>query len=387
LATSVARKGMDQAGKYAKKKAKKAGKFLASKLFLYLFSTTGILVVAGIILVVILGSLLASISREDPTEFEGGGVYEVDLSQLGADSIPAEFVDTYMAAADKYGVPWTLLAAIHRVETVFSTNNTESYAGAVGHMQFMPLTWIGWSYPGGNAAGDANIPEDILTDPEQIKKYGGYGVDANGDGKADPNDLEDAVHTTAKYLRDNGGISGDFRGAVYQYNHADWYVDEVFGFFEAYTSGYTLISVLESGNVAKGGNKVIESAISTGSELIGKSPYNWGGGRTPADILARSFDCSSFVRWAYSVAGIDLGPVATTTTDTLVRQGKAVSANEMKRGDLIFFDTYKVNGHVGIYLGNGQFLNDNSSKGVAIDSLDNVYWKNAFKGVARRVVE
>nr|WP_249116500.1 C40 family peptidase [Bacillus safensis] len=131
----------------------------------------------------------------------------------------------------------------------------------------------------------------------------------------------------------------------------------------------------------------IEGAISTGSTIVGQSPYKWGGGRSQADIDARRFDCSSFVRWAFASAGINLGPVGGTTTDTLVGKGRAVSASDMKRGDLVFFDTYKVNGHVGIYLGNGSFLNDNSSRGVSVDSMNNVYWKKAFNGVVRRVVE
>ncbi|MCY1094987.1 NlpC/P60 family protein [Bacillus safensis] len=131
----------------------------------------------------------------------------------------------------------------------------------------------------------------------------------------------------------------------------------------------------------------IEGAISTGSSIVGQSPYKWGGGRSQADIDARRFDCSSFVRWAFASAGINLGPVGGTTTDTLVGKGRAVSASDMKRGDLVFFDTYKVNGHVGIYLGNGTFLNDNSSHGVSIDSMNNSYWKRYFNGVVRRVVE
>ncbi|MED4994910.1 NlpC/P60 family protein [Bacillus safensis] len=131
----------------------------------------------------------------------------------------------------------------------------------------------------------------------------------------------------------------------------------------------------------------IEGAISTGSSIVGQSPYKWGGGRSQADIDARRFDCSSFVRWAFASAGINLGPVGGTTTDSLVGKGRAVSASDMKRGDIVFFDTYKVNGHVGIYLGNGTFLNDNSSRGVSVDSMNNVYWKKAFNGVVRRVVE
>nr|WP_249310512.1 C40 family peptidase [Bacillus sp. FJAT-49736] len=146
-----------------------------------------------------------------------------------------------------------------------------------------------------------------------------------------------------------------------------------------------------SGNTPDGpvyhGTGSIEAAISAGSSIVGRSPYNWGGGRSSRDIQNRSFDCSSFVRWAYAMGGVNLGSITGTSTNTLVYQGRAVNASEMKRGDLLFFDTYKRNGHVGIYLGNGRFLNDNSSHGVSIDSLSNPYWKSTFNGVVRRVVE
>jgi len=143
----------------------------------------------------------------------------------------------------------------------------------------------------------------------------------------------------------------------------------------------------DSGGTVISNSGGIEGAISVGSSIVGQSPYKFGGGRSQSDINNRIFDCSSFVRWAYASAGVNLGPVGGTTTDTLVGRGQAVSASEMKRGDLVFFDTYKTNGHVGIYLGNGTFLNDNTSHGVSVDSMSNPYWKKAFKGVVRRVVQ
>ncbi|RLQ94210.1 C40 family peptidase [Falsibacillus albus] len=144
---------------------------------------------------------------------------------------------------------------------------------------------------------------------------------------------------------------------------------------------------IPAGNTIKKGSGAIETAISAGSALVGHSPYNWGGGRNSTDIANRSFDCSSFVRWAYDQAGVDLGGITSTSTNTLVRLGKPVSASSMKRGDLVFFDTYKTNGHVGIYLGNGKFLDDNSSDGVSIDSMSNPYWQATFNGIVRRIVE
>ncbi|MBS4199859.1 C40 family peptidase [Bacillus sp. FJAT-49732] len=126
-------------------------------------------------------------------------------------------------------------------------------------------------------------------------------------------------------------------------------------------------------------SSAIEKAIQVGSTMVGRSSYSWGA----IDVKNRRFDCSGFVHWAYASAGVNIG----RSTSALATQGKKVSTSEMKRGDLIFFNTYKTNGHVGIYLGNGTFLNSNSSHGVSIDSLSNTYWKNAFKGHVRRVVE
>ncbi|EAE7960376.1 lysozyme family protein [Listeria monocytogenes] len=172
--------------------------------------------------------------------------------------------------------------------------------------------------------------------------------------------------------------SGGVRDGQYAYGD-QLYVQHVMAYLQP--------NVGENGGAGstKGGTKEVEKAISTGSSIVGKSPYVWGGGRSEVDIKARRFDCSSFVRWCYSEAGINLGPVGSTTTDTLVNKGKAVSKKDMKRGDLVFFDTYKVNGHVGIYLGDGKFINDNSSKGVWIDEMSNSYWNSTFKGVVRRV--
>lgn len=130
--------------------------------------------------------------------------------------------------------------------------------------------------------------------------------------------------------------------------------------------------------VVSNNSSAIEKAIQVGSTMVGRSSYSWGA----IDVKNRRFDCSGFVHWAYVSAGVNIG----RSTSALSTQGKKVSTSEMKRGDLIFFNTYKTNGHVGIYLGNGTFLNSNSSHGVSIDSLSNTYWKNAFKGHVRRVV-
>lgn len=149
--------------------------------------------------------------------------------------IPEEFIPVYMDAAEEYGIPWTLLAAHHRIETRFSTMDPLlSPVGAEGHMQFMPCTFVGWSYPGCSGLGEGDIPEHDKTDPEVIEKYGGHGVDANGDGIADPYDVEDAMHSAAKYLAESGAADGEYEKAIFDYNKSEKYVQDVLWFFDKF---------------------------------------------------------------------------------------------------------------------------------------------------------
>nr|WP_236953615.1 lytic transglycosylase domain-containing protein [Jeotgalibacillus malaysiensis] len=160
------------------------------------------------------------------------------LEQNGAPvemEIPEEFINVYKSAEEEYGVDWQLLAAHHRVETRFSTMDTlVSPVGAEGHMQFMPCTFIGWAHPSCEGLGEGDISKDELTDPEAIEKYGGYGIDANGDGVADPYNIEDAVYSAANYLSQNGAADGDLESAIFLYNRSDQYVEDVLGFYRDY---------------------------------------------------------------------------------------------------------------------------------------------------------
>jgi Transglycosylase SLT domain len=144
------------------------------------------------------------------------------LSAPGRAEIPAELVPIYESATRRYrlgerGVP--VLAAINKVETGFGQNQGPSSAGAVGWMQFMPATWAV------------------------------YGVDADGDGTRDPADPDDAIHAAARYLSASGA-PGDWYRAVFAYNHADWYVQEVQAQAEAYQGACTL--TVETGPVDLG---------------------------------------------------------------------------------------------------------------------------------------
>lgn len=149
--------------------------------------------------------------------------------------VPEEYIPLYKETAEEYGVPWTLLAAHHRVETRFSTMDPLlSPVGAEGHMQFMPCTFVGWSHPTCSGLGQGDIPEHEKTDPEVIKTYGGYGIDGDGDGIADPFNLTDAMYSAANYLAKNGAADGDLERAIFQYNHSDEYVEDILHFHNLY---------------------------------------------------------------------------------------------------------------------------------------------------------
>ncbi|MFK2825113.1 lytic transglycosylase domain-containing protein [Bacillus sp. B190/17] len=151
--------------------------------------------------------------------------------------VPQEFIPIYKAAEQEYGVPWELLAAHHRVETRFSKMDPMvSPVGAEGPLQFMPCTFVGWSHPTCSGLGKGDISDEDKVNPAVIEKYGGYGVDANGDGKADPYNLEDAVFSAASYLKAHGAADGELKEAIYAYNHSQQYVDEVLHYFYTYTS-------------------------------------------------------------------------------------------------------------------------------------------------------
>lgn len=167
-------------------------------------------------------------------QFAEKSVYQQIQEQFDL-AIPIEYIPIYVAAEEKYGVPWTLLAAHHRVETRFSTMKTlVSPVGAEGHLQFMPCTFVGWQHPSCKGLGQGDIPDKDKTNPAIIKKYGGYGVDANGDGVADPFDIEDAVFSAAKFLSIAGVKDGQFKKAIYQYNHSDEYVQDILHFYNQY---------------------------------------------------------------------------------------------------------------------------------------------------------
>lgn len=151
--------------------------------------------------------------------------------------IPPTHINTYQKAAKAYNVPWTLLAAVHRVETEFSTKSDDrSTAGAEGPFQFMPCTFVGWAHPTCSGKGKGEITAKDKTSVTTIAKYGGYGIDGNGDGIANPFHFVDAAYSAAHYLAAAGATEGYYETAIYTYNHSSRYVENVTYYFTLYES-------------------------------------------------------------------------------------------------------------------------------------------------------
>jgi Transglycosylase SLT domain len=117
--------------------------------------------------------------------------------------IPPFLLPIYQACGTEYGIPWEVLASINKIESGFGTNMGPSSAGAIGWMQFLPSSWEA------------------------------FGLDANGDGRKDPYNPVDAICAAAHYLDLSGGAK-DLYNAIFAYNHADWYVQEVLTYARAY---------------------------------------------------------------------------------------------------------------------------------------------------------
>lgn len=103
--------------------------------------------------------------------------------------------------------------------------------------------------------------------------------------------------------------------------------------------------------------------------------YQWGG--TGIDGI----DCSALTQTIYSAA---LKQRLPRTTSEQIKEGRPVSVEQLQPGDLIFFKPKRSVRHVGIYMGNHQFMHASSSQGVTLSSLDNPFWMSHYE-TARRI--
>ena len=118
--------------------------------------------------------------------------------------------------------------------------------------------------------------------------------------------------------------------------------------------------------------------------LLRKEFAYWQG--TPNQFGGNSkngIDCSAFVKNVYH-DGFNI--TLPRTTQNQVEKGYLVYKNQLQVGDLVFFKTGWRTRHVGIYIGNNEFIHASTSKGVITSKLDNVYWKKNY-WQARRIID
>ncbi|HWQ08410.1 MAG TPA: C40 family peptidase [Holophaga sp.] len=127
---------------------------------------------------------------------------------------------------------------------------------------------------------------------------------------------------------------------------------------------------------------LVASLLAKAKSLLG-TPYH-SGGTTP-----KGFDCSGFVRFVFGTFGLGLE----RSSYSQATQGKAVDLKQIQPGDLLFFKTRGKSdriSHVGIYLGQGQFIHagsrgEPSNRVVRIGKLDESYYAQRLVS-ARRVL-
>jgi hypothetical protein len=228
---------------------------------------------AGILAVLVCGAVFIAIA------FGGAGKGCGQGRPSGSvDGVPPRLIPIYQRASAKYRLGAkgpSVLAAINWEETGFGTNLGVSSAQAEGWMQFLPSTWEA------------------------------FGVDANGDGVKDPYNPWDAIFAAARLLRDSGA-PGNWHDAIYAYNHAEWYVEDVLAGAEKWAA---IGSIEAAGSTceATAPNERAARMIAEADRLSAMRPeteYVWSGshGQTPTPRNG-PFDCSSAVSHLLQVGG------------------------------------------------------------------------------------
>jgi cell wall-associated NlpC family hydrolase len=128
-----------------------------------------------------------------------------------------------------------------------------------------------------------------------------------------------------------------------------------------------------AGGILARTSRVAEALTRSALRFLGV-PYVFGG------TTASGFDCSGFVQHVFAMLGIDLPRTADAQYDVGHR-----AVGGPHPGDLVFFDTYGGVSHVGIYLGNGEFVHASSSRGVMVSHLSESYWAARYVGAKRLI--
>ena len=173
--------------------------------------------------------------------------------------IPADYFPWLPEAAAKYHLGpkgAAIVAAIHYVESDWGQSTlpgvaagTQNYMGAEGPGQFLVPSWEA------------------------------YGVDADGDGVKDPYSVPDSVFATAHLLHEDGAPK-EWRQAIWDYNHAWWYVEEVLE--KAETLKMPMVCEATSAELGVGAARSLERIKAVAKWIEEKRiHYCWGGGHGP----------------------------------------------------------------------------------------------------------
>jgi hypothetical protein len=289
--------GGSRVGRYLKRKAALE---LAKRVGMAKLAVAGALACLAFVLFLALLAVLSGASASGSSTAIG----EACSTQPNESSPPSALVPIYAAAAQKFELGSqgpSILAAINKVESDYGRSTLpgvqegSNFAGAEGPMQFLQSSWEA------------------------------YGVDGNGDGVKNPYDETDAVFAAAHLLHVDGAPQ-DWYSAVFDYNHADWYVQKVLRIARSY-GPLECVPMAQLGQLPAASLERLEYVARWIQAQ--RIPYCWGGGhgikpgpstgdycwsadgRQVFGAAERGLDCSGAVRWLLVLSGYpDPGPIA-----------------------------------------------------------------------------
>lgn len=282
--------------------------------------------IAGVAAIVAVAMQTAGIGRAVIEVLFGSN--NTQPSQEALADIPGDYLDLYQAAAPVCpGLDWSILAAIGKIESNHGRSKltgiaegTQNSAGARGPMQFLQPTFD-------NVVTRHPLPPGGNTPPSPWNKH-------------------DAIYTAAYYLCDEGAPK-NIRKALFTYNPADWYVNDILAQAKKY--GESLTGTGDCNNI-QAPNRTTALAINYACGQL-NLPYVWGG--NGPDSGDAGFDCSGLTTASYDAAGISLPRTAQTQYNT----GPLVPTGEpLLPGDLIFYGTPSNVHHVGLYIGANKMI-------------------------------